>query len=333
MSNQKSSMKVVAIVNQKGGATKTTTSAHIAAGAALRGLRTVAIDLDGQCNLTELFGLLPENMRAQGQFTALDLVLGKKSASQALITLEDRFGGNLSIIPGQSTMSKVGATVDTSVATQSLQEDLSDLEADERKSATRLNLRESLASLEGEVDLVVCDAPPSLGFELTSALAAADAYIIPCTPNKYDLSGYKRLEETVDLVRRRYNPNLEFLGVVLSRLRKGTKLHSQVLEGMEARFGDGLLKPIISDSIRFGECPFHGKTIYELVPNDSAAKDLQAITDVVLTRLFGSEILEQRNPVTDAGDEPVVELEPFSPEDVGGPVTDEASITGEVANG
>lgn len=307
-------MKILVTPNQKGGATKTTTAAHLAAGAALRGVRTVLCDLDGQCNLTELFGLSTDQLREEKKFSALDLVLGRKTATEALVEFPERFDGNLRLIPGHPSMSKAGTNIELAVAKEALDEDFSPLEAEERKDATRLNLREAFQPLEGEVDLVVCDPPPSLGFELVSALAAADAYVVPCTPNKYDLSGYKRLNETVALAKRRYNPKLEFLGIVLSRVRKATKLHTQTVELLESRFGNDLLRPYISECIRFGECPYHAQTIYELVPNDPASKDLFAVTDVVLERLFGREFVAELQPVDRAGlEERVVLLEPPQP--------------------
>ena len=137
-------------------------------------------------------------------------------------------------------------------------------------------------------DLVVIDPPPSLGFELTVALAAADAYVVPMTPNKFDLSGFKKLEETVRLTKKRYNAELDFLGIVVGRVRDNTKLHKETLQQLESRFGSKFLKPFIRESIRFGECPYHGQTIYELVPDDAPANDYAALTDAMLARLLRS---------------------------------------------
>ena len=279
-------MKVLVCANQKGGATKTSTAAHLAAGAALRGKRTAVVDLDGQCNLTELFGYAAEELVRDGKYTVLDLILGKRSADQALLELPDRFDGRLALIPGNPSVSNAGPTVELEIAEQSLEQGFSVLAAEERKDAVRMNLRTALRGLEETMDLVVIDPPPSLGFELTVALAAADAYIVPMTPNKFDLSGFKKLEETVRLTKKRYNPDLEFLGIVVGRVRDQTKLHKETLQQLESRFGSKFLRPVIRESIRFGECPYHGLTIYELVANDDPARDYAALTDAMLTQLF-----------------------------------------------
>ncbi|MCA9627992.1 MAG: ParA family protein [Myxococcales bacterium] len=281
-------MKVLVCANQKGGATKTSTAAHLAAGAALRGKRTALVDLDGQCNLTELFGFSPEELTRQGKFSVLDLILGKKSADQVLIDLPGRFGGNLFLIAGNPSVSNAGPTIELEIAKQSLEQGFSTLAAEERKDAVRMNLRTALQALDESFDLVVIDPPPSLGFELTVALAAADAYVVPMTPNKFDLSGFKKLEETVRLTKKRYNAELDFLGIVVGRVRDNTKLHKETLQQLESRFGSKFLKPFIRESIRFGECPYHGQTIYELVPDDAPANDYAALTDAMLARLLRS---------------------------------------------
>ena len=299
-------MKTLVCANQKGGATKTSTAAHLAAGAAIRGHRTVLVDLDGQCNLTELFGLSPDQLKADGHYSVLDVVLGKRRAEDALLQFPDRFGGNLYLIPGHPSMSNVGSTLELAITKAALEEEMSPLEAEERKDQSRLQLRDQMKSLgapeslEGPVDLVVFDPPPSLGFELMSALAAADAYVVPMTPNKFDVSGLKRLTKTVQLTKRRYNAALEFLGVVLGRFRKGTTLHRKTVEGLQARFPDHLLEPFISESIRFGECPYHSKTIYELIPGEAPAEDFMALTDLVLAKLFGAEAKQPEAPVHSA---------------------------------
>ena len=318
-------MKTIVCANQKGGATKTSTSAHIAAAAALRGFQTVLVDLDGQCNLTELFGVSPDELADKSQFTVLDVVLGRKTADKAVILFPERFGGNLGLVPGHQSMNNVGPTLELAIAKQALDNGQSLLAVEDRKDESRLNLKKGLAVLEDHVDLVVIDPPPSLGFELVSALACADAYVVPCTPNKFDLSGFKRLNETVGLVQQKYNPALEFLGVILSRVRGNTTLHKDTIDGLEARFGDRLLRPYISECIRFGECPYHGKTLYELVPNDPASKNLEALADGVLERL-GLSLAEIRftedATTTTTAAEPVPSSEPV-----------EEAAMGEVGNG
>lgn len=254
------------------------------------------VDLDGQCNLTELFGLSPDDLAQQGRYSVLDLILGKKTADHVLFDLPERFGGMLSLVTGNPSVSNAGPTIELQIAKQSLEEGFSTLAAEERKDAVRMNLRTALQGLEGKVDLVVIDPPPSLGFELTVALAAADAYVVPMTPNKFDLSGFKKLEETVRLTKKRYNAKLDFLGIVVGRVRDNTKLHKETMQQLESRFGSKFLRPVIRESIRFGECPYHGLTIYELVPDDAPARDYQALADAVLGQLFRPVPVEGTRP-------------------------------------
>ncbi len=279
-------MKILVCANQKGGVTKTSTALHLATGAALRGLRSVLVDLDGQCNATEFLGLeIDEIIQAQ-HHTALDLLLGKKLASAALLEFPDRFGGNFRLIPGHPTMAQVGGHVDAEITRQAIDEGFSDLEAEHRKAKSRRNLRTSLESLEGDCDLVVVDTPPSLGFELVAALIAADYYVIPLVPGKFETKGLARLEETARYVKQGYNPQIEHLGCIVGRVRANPKLHKQFTERLQARFPGKVLTPFIRECIRFGECPYHGKTIFELVPEDNATSDFFGVVDSALQRMF-----------------------------------------------
>lgn len=278
--------RILAFANQKGGATKTTLAVNFAAGAALQGFRTVLVDLDGQMNATEQLGYLPAKLASERRFTAMDIFLGEKVAKNIAFPIDGgRFDGRLLLIPGNESMNQVEANLELVLSRESLTQNLSPLEKDQLRNQQRSILKRSLESLKDACDLIVLDTPPSLGFELTSALVAADAYVVPLTPSRYDITGLTRLDVTCQLIRKLHNPGLELVGVVLSRYKGNTNLHKDVVEKLQKRFGDKLIRPFLHESIRPGEATFHQQTLFEHAPSDPVTEQLRELVQSILERL------------------------------------------------
>jgi chromosome partitioning protein len=256
--------QVVALVNQKGGCGKTSSTISIGAAFAHLGYKTCIVDTDPQCNATETFGVRPDEHAKAGKFTLADAYLTMKPAADVLIDFGDRFGGNLFLLPGNRGLSSVYPRLEAELQRMIANEEASPLDADDIRSEHRLRLRKSLESLKGKFDMVLIDTPPNLDFLMTTALIAADWFIIPVFPSGYDLSGLTTLTVTVEKVRSRYNPTLRLAGVLLGNYDRSASLDRQIHKMLTDKFGETLVfKTTIGRSVRHRESTLMQKTIFE----------------------------------------------------------------------
>ena len=207
--------QVIALVNQKGGCGKTTSSVAIASAFCDLGYSVCLADTDPQCNATESFGVRAEAIVEDGKFTLADAYLKKRAATDIELDFGDRFQGNLTLLPGNRGLSSVPLKLESELQIAIADGEKTTLDADEMRSEQRLRLKRSLDALRGKRDVVVIDTPPSLDFLMVSTLVAADWFIIPVFPSGYDLKGLELLMRTVSKVRERYNPGLRLAGVFL----------------------------------------------------------------------------------------------------------------------
>ena len=277
--------QVLTIVNQKGGACKTTSAVSIASALALRGFRTTLIDCDEQMHSGLALGVDGDNL-PKGQFSILDAFLAKKPADKIEMHFPDRFGGNLWLVPGNKGMSGLHIRLDAELNAKMAAGDLSDLEVDERKDENRKLLKASVDALRGKRDFIVIDTPPALGFPLTSSLISADRYLIPVNGSAFDLDGLKRLLRTAKQIRAKFQPNLTLLGVLMSRVKTGTNIDEEVEAYLSKFFEEGdFFKTQIKDSVKHREATFRRLTIHEHAPKDDASKQYMALTEEVLAKL------------------------------------------------
>ncbi|MCG3132804.1 MAG: Chromosome-partitioning ATPase Soj [Phycisphaerae bacterium] len=276
---------VIVLANQKGGCGKSTTAVNLAGGFAREGLSTCLVDLDSQCNATGTFSVDPDELRDQGKFTVADAFLANKPGTQIELAFGDRFEGKLTLLPGHRALDQVQAQLDADLKRRVIADGISPMEEDDLRSENRLRLKKSLAPLVAARDFIVIDTPPRLGFELTAALLAADWYIIPVFPSKYDVDGLSRLTATVQKVRQRGNAKLRLLAVILGNYKANTVLHQDVRAKLKGTFPDAMCETVINDSVRHGEATFRRQTIYEAAPGQQAANQFAQLTREILDRL------------------------------------------------
>jgi len=225
--------KIIAVVNQKGGVGKTTTSINLAADLAHLGHETLLIDLDPQGNATSGLGI-DKNANTSHIYQAL---LGEVSLKETILPTEIDW---LDIVP--SHIDLIGAELEL-VALQDRE----------------FRLKNILASFIDVYKYIIIDCPPSLGLLTLNSLVAANSILIPLQCEYYALEGLGQLVKTIELIRENLNPSLEIEGVLLTMFDSRMNLSKQVIEEVKKHFGDKVYKTMIPRTVRLAEAPSFGK--------------------------------------------------------------------------
>lgn len=245
--NSNPNLRIIAVVNQKGGVGKTTTTINIATALAAIGRRVLLIDFDPQGNATTGLGVDKSNCK-QNVYNALIEGVNVNS-----ITKETDVP-NLFVLP---------SNVDLSAA---------EIELDQIEEREFI-LKQHIYSVADQYDYVLIDCPPSLGLLTINALATAHSILVPVQCEFYALEGLSHLIKTFQAIKRNFNPGLEIEGVVLTMHDKRYKLTEQVEAEVRDIMRDYVFKTVIPRNIRLAEAPSHGKPaiIYDLQCQGSLA--------------------------------------------------------------
>ncbi len=293
--------QVIVFANQKGGCGKTSSTISTAAAFAALGYSACVVDTDPQCNSTDNLGVDPDELIRQGKYTLADAYLNKVPAAQIAITPQDRFDGMLAVVPGHRALSSVSARLENEVLQLLADENSSDLDGEDLRREHRMRLRKSLDSLRGKFDVILIDTPPNLDFLMSSALIAADWYVVPAFPSGYDLKGLEVLTRTIEKVRKQYNPKLNLAGVLLGNYDRTTSLDKQVHELLRQRFTPALVfATTIGRSVRYREATMMRATIFEHPEAKEQAGQFTALVKEMINRgakgAFGATL----NPLPDS---------------------------------
>lgn len=292
--------QVIVFANQKGGCGKTSSTVSTAAAFADLGYDVCVADTDPQCNATDNLGVDPDELIREGRFTLADAYLSKVPASKIRVTPKGRFGGRLSVLPGHRALSSVSARLENEVIQYLTDDDASHLDGEDLRREHRVRLKASIDSLRGEVDVVLIDTPPNLDFLMTSALIAADWYVVPVFPSGYDLKGLEVLTRTIEKVRGQYNPRLNLAGVLLGNFDRTTSLDRQVHDLLKSRFTPALVfGTTVARSVRYREATMGRITIFEHAEGRDQAAQYVALVREMINRgakgAFGATV----NPLPD----------------------------------
>lgn len=251
-------MKIIAVMNQKGGVGKTTTTVNLAAGLALHKKRVLLIDADLQGNATTSLGI---QINKQGDVSCdLYAVLTnqcqfKQAVQQRPVRYESK-KGVLDVIPATIALSGFDQLVRALPNKQLL-------------------LKQMLHDLR-EYDYVLIDCPPSLGLMTINALVAAHEVLVPVQPEFFGLQGLSQILDTVSLLQETLNPHLKIGGIICSRYNR-RKIHQEVVACLQDRFGKTVFATKIYENIALAEAPSHGKTIFEYSPISMGANDFEVL--------------------------------------------------------
>jgi chromosome partitioning protein len=250
---------VIAIANQKGGVGKTTTAINLGASLAVAEQRTLVVDIDPQGNASSGLGITDRASRP----TAYDVLIGRRPLREA--TVKDVHIPGLDVVP--TTRDLVGAEIEL-VSTPN------------RESI----LRNALQEVRAEYDFVLVDCPPSLGLLTLNTLTAADSVLIPIQCEFYALEGLSQLLNTVRLVQRGLNPNLDIEGVLLTMYDRRLNLSRQVAAEARDYFGDKVYESAIPRNVRLAEAPSFGQPIVQYDVMSSGAQAYLALAQEVIAR-------------------------------------------------
>ena len=249
--------EVIAVVNQKGGVGKTTTSVNLGGYLAESKRPTVILDLDPQSNATAGVGIkVTADMP-----TVYDVLLDRLPATQAL---QPTGQANLNIMP--STPDLAGAAIE--LMDQPYRE---------------YRLRRGIKPLHEHFDFILIDCPPSLGLLTVNALAAANKVVIPVQCEFYALEGLNQLLNTIDLVRKHLNPHLQVLGAVLTMYDRRTALNRQIVREVRRTFPGHVFDSIIPRNTELAEAPAKGETILEYARHSRGAKAYEYLSEELLS--------------------------------------------------
>ncbi len=229
-------MKTISIFNQKGGVGKTTTCINLCSYLAMMGKKVLAIDIDPQGNATSGIGLDKNKIK----YSVYDALTSDISLND--IVIECELVDNFYIIP--SKMDLVGAEIELI-----------------SENNREMLLRNKINDIKDDYDYVFIDCPPSLGFLTINALAASDTVLIPIQCEFYALEGVSQLINTIQLVKKSLNKNLEIEGVILSMYDARTKLSEEVVKEVKNYFKDYVYENKIPRNIRLAEAPSFGLPI------------------------------------------------------------------------
>ena len=247
--------KIIAIANQKGGVGKTTTAVNLSTILAKRGKTVMLIDADPQGNGTSGLGIDKDV-----ELSLYDVLI---SDVDIISTLQDTCVKSLKVCP--SNMNLAGAEVE-----------LVNLMSREQR------LKEKLDVVKDDFDYILIDCPPSLGLITLNAFTASDSVLIPVQCEYYALEGLGQLINTINLVKKHLNKNLEIEGAVLTMYDIRTNLSNQVVKEVKRYFGEKVYKTVIPRNIKLSEAPSFGMPISLYDPKSKGARCYDKLAKEVL---------------------------------------------------
>ena len=250
-------MRSIALLNQKGGVGKTTTTANLGACLAMLGKKVLVIDMDPQANLSVHLGVDIHSLK----HSVYDIIRG--ACKPDGVILNTRTHG-LDIIPSNIDLSGAEIELVGVVGRETI-------------------LKEYLGDVLYRYDYVLVDCPPSLGLLTLNVLTLVDEIFIPLQTEFFALQGVSKLLDTHEVVRKRLNSNLEISGIIFCMYTSRTRLCKEVIEKVKEYFAeDQVFKTVIRKNVKLSESPSHGKPIVSYAPDSHGSEDYMSLAKEVV---------------------------------------------------
>ncbi len=249
--------KIIAIVNQKGGVGKTTTSVNLSAYLAHLGKRVLLVDVDPQANATSGIGIEHRNL----EFGIYESLVGNKPLFEIIKRTVQK---DLHIAP--ATLALAGAGVE--------------MVALDNREFLLSNILEEVRS---DYDYIIIDGPPSLGLLTVNSLVAADEVLIPIQSEYFALEGLSQLLETISLVQNNLKPGLGIMGAVITMFDRRNKLSESVMGELYQYFPNRIFRSVIPRSVRLAEAPSYGRSILHYDPKSKGGKAYEGLAKEILS--------------------------------------------------
>ena len=249
--------KIIAVVNQKGGVGKTTTAVNLTAALTEAGKKVLLCDFDPQANATSGMGVDKRKVK----HSVYDMIIDDVAVTQVIV--QTKFGD---VLPSSADLA--GAAVE-----------LLSMEA------PNYRLRNALAAVRQDYDMILIDCPPSLELLTVNALAAAEGILVPVQCEYFALEGLADLMNTLRLVKKRVNPILEIFGVLLTMFDGRTNFSTQVAQEVRRHFPGKAFATMIPRNVRLAEAPSHGLPITSYDRHSRGAKAYQAVAEEIIKRI------------------------------------------------
>ena len=250
--------RILAVVNQKGGTAKTTTSVNLAAYIALSGRRVLLLDIDPQGSASSGTGIVKASVsKCMYNILINDVSIDEVKQKTSVNGLE--------IVP--ATVKLSGSEIE-----------LVNMMSREHR------LKAAIDKVKNVYDYFIIDCPPSLGLLTLNALAASDSIIVPIQCEFYALEGLSQLTRTIQLVQKHLNPRLSLGGIVLTMYDSRTNLSQQVADEVKKHFKDKVFDTVIPRNVRLSEAPSYGMPISQYDGRSKGADAYRSLAEEVMRK-------------------------------------------------
>lgn len=250
-------MKIISILNIKGGVAKTVSTVNIAAELGKQGNRVLIIDLDPQSNSTKYLDLYNPNEKSSYDLLNGEEVYVTKTKYQGLCLVP----ANINLIASESEI-----LIDT-------------------KKARETRLKKWIKSIEGQFEYVFIDCPPSLGMLTTNALVASNNVLVPLKIDKFALDGFEYLLKSIEAIREEFNDDLRLLGIFVT-MDKTTKINREIKQELREEIGDLLFKQTIRENVDVIKSTFESTPVIYFNSKANASKDYKALVEELKCRII-----------------------------------------------